>query len=183
MTVNIRARALCAAFTTTTFAAVILIGGWAGSAQAEDRPTEIQFDQPERIPTLRADELRGPIRRIVINDHSLIPREIVLDYGERFGWESQSRAASRIVFEREVARTLFCRSLVNFSIADDELRSSELQVNDVANFCQLEPGRYPYRVIRSDPSTGASRRLDGWVTVRGKSDSRSTSKVARSAAP
>jgi hypothetical protein len=41
-----------------------------------------------------------------------------------------------------------------------------LRLADNASFCELAPGRYPYRVIRSDPSTGASQRLEGVVIVR-----------------
>jgi hypothetical protein len=134
-------------------------------ANAQDRPSAILYDQPGTIPTLQAEPLRSSHRRIIIRDHSLEPREIRLKQGEPFAWVSLSRAASRIIFERESARGMICHSLVNFSIEEDELKSSELQLTDVANFCDLEPGRYRYHVNRADISSGASRRLDGVVVV------------------
>ncbi len=181
MTQDIEARSFRATlFVCALIASVVaLLSVGAGVANSEERPAGLRFEQAESIPTLRSEVLRAVHRRIVIEDHHLTPKEIILDYGEPFGWLSHSRAASRIVFEREVARSMMCRSLVNFSIKEDELKSSEMQVNDVANFCQLEPGRYPYRIIRTDPSSGASRRLEGAVIVLPAGESAGRRELAR----
>jgi hypothetical protein len=70
-----------------------------------------------------------------------------------------------IVFEREVAGSLICHSLVNFSIEDDELKSADIFPLDVVNFCEMAPGRYRYHVIRKDPDSRAKRRMEGVIIV------------------
>ena len=147
-------------------------------ASGDDRPTHIRYDLTSRVPTLQVDQLRVPHRRIIVSDHSLNPKEIILNHGEPFGWLSHSRAPSRIVFEREVASAMLCRSLINFSIEEDQLRSSELRVMDMANFCELSPGRYPYRIVRTDPNTGASRRLEGAIIVLPKETAETVQRLA-----
>ncbi len=147
-------------------ASIVFLSTLVGPAAADTRPANIQYDQPGTIPTLQPGALLIPRRQITIGDHTITPKTIILDSGEPFGWLNQSRAPSRIVFEREVAHAMVCRSLINFSIKDDELKSSELRINEVANFCELEPGHYSYRIIRTDPSTGASQRIEGAVLVR-----------------
>jgi hypothetical protein len=72
------------------------------------------------------------------------------------------------VFEREIARSMVCHSLVNFSIVDDELKSAPIHAGEFASFCQLKPGRYRYKVIRPDvPQSGkdVARMLEGEIVV------------------
>jgi hypothetical protein len=139
---------------------------WSSLATADNRPTQIKYEPPEWIPLLKLENFRADQQRIVIRDHVVIPKALILDHGEPFAWESRSRAASRIIFEREVAGHMICHGLVNFLIHEDELKSSELQLSDVANFCELEPGSYRYRIVRTGPAMGVRRRLEGVVVVR-----------------
>ena len=73
-----------------------------------------------------------------------------------------------VVFEREVARSMICHSLVNFSLKEDELRSAPIHAGEFASFCQLKPGRYKYKIFREAmPASGsdAARRLEGEIIV------------------
>jgi hypothetical protein len=56
---------------------------------------------------------------------------------------------------------------VNFSIKDDELRSAPIHAGEFASFCQLKPGRYKYKIVRTDPADhhDAARRLEGEIIV------------------
>jgi hypothetical protein len=83
-------------------------------------------------------------------------------------WISYSPIPSEIVFEREVARSMICHSLVNFSIKDDELRSAPIHAGEFASFCQLKPGRYKYKIMRPTAGQGsisAASHLDGEIIV------------------
>ena len=83
-------------------------------------------------------------------------------------WISYSASPSVVVFEREVARSMVCHSLVNFSIVEDELKSAEIQAGEFASFCELKPGRYNYKVVRPNPlesGLDAARRLEGTIVV------------------
>ena len=158
-------------------AATLLLAavGQAGEARAEDtRPTEIPYDTPGEIPTLDPGYGREDHEVVIITDEALQPRSINLDEGQLVAWISYARAASSVVFEREVARSMICHSLVNFSIQDDELRSAEIHTGEFASFCELKPGRYRYKVVRRDPDAagagGAARRLEGEIIVGRASD-------------
>ena len=76
---------------------------------------------------------------------------------------------SVVVFEREVARSMICHSLVNFSIKEDELRSAPIHAGEFASFCQLKPGRYRYKIVRPDANlaagTDARRMLQGEILI------------------
>jgi hypothetical protein len=141
----------------------------ASAAFGDDRPTEIPYETPGPIPNLNADALRTEKREtVVIMDHSLNPRLVRLKEGQIVAWMSYSGVPSVVVFEREVARSMICHSLVNFTIKDDELRSAPIHVGEFASFCQLKPGRYKYKVVRPNPgeSAGAAAsRLDGEIIV------------------
>jgi hypothetical protein len=136
---------------------------------ADDRPSEIVYTTTGAVPTLSAAALMATRRYVVIQDQTLRPQRVVLGKGEQVAWISRSRAPSAIVFEREVAASMICHSLVNFAIEDDELRSGLLHAGDVASFCELQPGRYRYKVRRPDPlmggAGGASHRLEGVIVV------------------
>lgn len=105
-------------------------------------------------------------RFVTLSDHHLHPRIITIREGEHLAWLSYSGAPSTIVFEREVAASIVCHHLVNFSIEDDELKSGEVRAGDVVHFCNLDPGRYRYHIVRDDPATRAKRRLEGVVVVQ-----------------
>jgi hypothetical protein len=104
---------------------------------------------------------------VLITDHALNPRLVTLDEGQLVAWISYTPHASVVVFEREVARSMICHSLVNFSIREDELRSAPIHAGEFASFCQLKPGRYRYKVVRPEPAEhmAASRRLEGAIIV------------------
>ncbi len=134
----------------------------------DDRPTEIPYDTPGEIPTLSPDYSMTSHKVVLITDNALNPRLATLDEGQLVAWISYSPVPSRVVFEREVARSMICHSLVNFSIQDDELRSAPIHAGEFASFCQLKPGRYRYKVVRSEAgqkSIDAAKRLDGEIIV------------------
>ena len=135
----------------------------------DDRPTEIPYETPGLIPNLNVEAIKTEQREaVVIMDHALNPRSVKLEEGEIVAWISYSGVPSVVVFEREVARSMICHSLVNFTIQEDELRSAPIHVGEFASFCQLKPGRYRYKVVRPDPGqagAAASKRLEGEIIV------------------
>ncbi len=151
-------------------AGVMLLVGLTGSAFAkDDRPSEIPYDTPDRLPTLDPSYRQSSHKVVLIADAGLNPKLVTLEEGQLVAWISYSRAPTTIVFEREVARSMICHSLINFSIVEDELRSAEIHPGEFASFCQLKSGRYRYKVIRRDPKlagvSGGLRRLDGEIIV------------------
>ena len=51
---------------------------------------------------------------------------------------------------------------------DNELRSAPIHAGEFASFCQLKPGRYRYKIVRTDSqNTGidARTKLDGEIIV------------------
>lgn len=142
----------------------------AGSVNAEDdRPNEIPYDTPDKIPSLDPSYRQSNHKVVLITDHGLNPRLTTLQEGQLIAWISYGRAPSRIVFEREVARDMICHNLINFEIVDDELRSAEIHPGEFASFCELKPGRYTYKVVRPDPKlagpSGGHKRLNGEIIV------------------
>ncbi len=103
----------------------------------------------------------------LITDYSLNPQLVTLDEGQLVAWISYSPVASTVVFEREVARSMICHSLVNFSIEDDELRSAPIHAGEFASFCELKPGRYRYKVVRPEPAGQGidAGRLEGEIII------------------
>ena len=147
-------------------ALTLLLAG--ASFAGDDRPTEIPYDTPGDFPQLSPDYNMTSHKVVLITDNGLNPRLATLDEGQLVAWISYSQAASTVVFEREVARSMICHSLVNFSIKDDELRSAPIHAGEFASFCQLKPGRYKYRIFREGiaPSgSDAARKLDGEIIV------------------
>jgi hypothetical protein len=141
----------------------------AGSAFADDkRPSEIPYETPGDIPQLSPDYNMTSHKVVLITDNGLNPRLATLDEGQLVAWISYSAMPSTVVFEREVARSMICHSLVNFSIKEDELRSAPIHAGEFASFCQLKPGRYKYKILRERvPPTGsdAARKLEGEIIV------------------
>ncbi len=147
-------------------AAVLLT---APSSAKDERPSEIPYATPGQIPALDPSYRRTSHKVVLITDQALSPRLTTLEEGQLIAWISYSKVPSTIVFEREVARSMICHSLVNFSIKDDELRSAPIHPGEFASFCQLKPGRYRYKVIRTDPRSAgamaARARLEGEIVV------------------
>ncbi len=137
----------------------------------DDRPTEMPYATPGKIPELNPDYGMITHRSVLITDQALNPRLVTLTEGQLVAWISYSSAASVVVFEREVAKSMVCHALVNFSLIEDELRSGPIHAGEIASFCQLKPGRYKYKVVRPDLSEhqDARRRLEGEIIVA-KSD-------------
>jgi hypothetical protein len=135
---------------------------------ADERPTEIPYSGDSALPSLSPEYKLTSHKVVLITDNALNPRLVTLDEGQLVAWISYSPVPSVIVFEREVARSMICHSLVNFSIKDDELRSAPINAGEFASFCQLKPGRYKYNVVRPDrggAGTDAARRLEGEIVI------------------
>jgi len=136
---------------------------------ADDRPKELPYEQPGNIPQLDPDYRRSSHKVVLITDQALSPRLVTLDEGQLVAWISYSKVPSQVIFERDVARSMICHSLVNFSIEDDELKSAEIHPGEFASFCELKPGRYRYKVVRRDHKIagqeGAAKRLEGEIIV------------------
>jgi len=147
---------------------VLLVAPSLGGADT-DRPSEIPYDTKGEIPSLNPDYRRTSHKVVLITDDALSPRLVTLEEGQLVAWISYSKSPSTIVFEREVARSMICHSLVNFSIEDDELKSAEIHAGEFASFCQLKPGRYRYKVVRQNPKAGGhdtgARRIEGVIIV------------------
>src|SRR5262245_53111734 len=136
-------------------------------APAEDRPSEPPYATPGEIPSPNPDSRVGSHKLVLILDHELNTRLVNLDEGQIVAWISYSPMPSTVIFEREVARNMICHQLVNFAIKDDEVRSAPIHAGEFASFCQLKPGRYKYKVVRTDPAdhVEGTRRLEGEIIV------------------
>ena len=164
--VTAASRTLRRALTLLGAALALLLAGSAFAA--DDRPSEIPYETPGDIPQLSPDYNMTSHKVVLITANGLNPRLATLDEGQLVAWISYSAVPSTVVFEREVARSMICHSLVNFSIKDDELRSAPIHAGEFASFCQLKPGRYKYKILRErvPPSgTDAARRLEGEIIV------------------
>jgi len=142
-----------------------------GATFAGDRPSTINYSMPGTIPLLDSSTLARPTKRVLITNNALHPSRVTLEPGERVVWESYAGTATSIVFEREVAASMICHSLVNFRLDEDELRSAEIHTGEKASFCELKPGQYRYRAVRTNPRNGArggaATRIEGWIVVNG----------------
>ncbi|MGH0030484.1 MAG: hypothetical protein ACQGVC_11885 [Myxococcota bacterium] len=147
----------------------LLLACLALPALAEDtRPKEMPYETPGEIPQLSPKYKMNEHEVVLITDQSLNPRLVTLSEGQLVAWISYSASPSVVVFEREIARSMVCHSLVNFSIVEDELRSAEIHAGEFASFCQLKPGRYRYKVVRPNPlgtPVDAAKRLEGEIIV------------------
>jgi hypothetical protein len=142
----------------------------AAVASTGGRPSELRYEMASPIPMLDSSVYRrAPHELVLITDHDLQPRVVHLVEGHGVAWLSRARSPATIVFEREAAKHMVCRSLVNFALDEDELVSSALQTGDFASFCRLEAGRYRYKVVRRGAvlpeAAQAARRLDGVIIV------------------
>ena len=133
----------------------------------ENRPPVMPDADTADIPQLPPDARLTSHKVVLITDESLNPGLVTLDEGQLVAWISYSASESVVVFAREVARDMRCHSLVNFSFADDELRSAPIGAGEFASFCELRPGRYDYKVVRPIrvKPEDASRELKGQIVV------------------
>ncbi len=139
-------------------------------AKEEIPPTEMPYEVAGDIPSLDPLSYRMNTKAVRITDNSLEPRQVTLEEGQLVAWVSYSPIPSTIVFERNVARSMICHSLVNFSIQDEEIRSAEIHAGEFASFCELKPGRYRYKVVRSEAhktAITATANLRGEIVVNG----------------
>jgi len=137
-------------------------------AAEDDRPKDIPYETTSEVPLLDPSYRMSSHKVVLITDQALNPRLVNLDSGQLVAWISYSGWPSTVVFERETAKNMICHSLVNFQIKDDEIRSQPIHAGEFASFCQLKPGRYKYRVVRTDnPTTGKAPRksLEGEIIV------------------
>jgi hypothetical protein len=150
-------------------AALIALCFLAAPVFAEDtRPKEMPYDTPGEIPQLSPKYKQTDHEVVLITDNALNPRLATVNEGQLVAWISYSAAPSTVVFEREIARSMVCHSLVNFSIQDDELKSAPIHAGEFASFCQLKPGRYKYKVVRPEAlkaGQDAARKLEGEIVV------------------
>ena len=139
------------------------------AARAEDtRPKEIPFETPAEIPQLDPTYRAGNHQVVLITDQAISPRLVKLSGDQVVAWLSYSSQPSAVVFEREVAKNMTCRQLVNFKLEEDELRSGLMHAGDFASFCELKPGRYTYKIVRPNTGTNtrsAAPRIDGEIIV------------------
>jgi hypothetical protein len=155
------ARALAAAAVASGLAVPFAAGA------ESQRVAEIRYEMPGSIPQLTPRWGVQPREVVRVTDDRLSPRWLKIRQGESVAWVSHARGLTRITFEREVAASMICHSLVNFHLEDDELRSGLLRTGDVASFCELAPGRYRYRVVPHSPESDRqlSSRLEGVIEV------------------
>ena len=141
---------------------------WVGPviAEEEERPKEVPYDTPGNIPQLSPDYRQTNHKVVLITDDTISPRSVSLKEGQLVAWISYSHNAATIIFEREVARSMICHSLVNFSIQDDELRSAPIHPGEFASFCELKPGRYTYKVVR--PQAGMESHMQARGLLEGE---------------
>ena len=146
--------------------ALLLVGP---ASANEDRVSQPREETLEDLPTLDPGYQMNTHKVVLITADSLNPATVNLDPGQLIAWISYSPSKSTVVFERSVARSMICHSRVNFSFEEGELRSTPINAGEFASFCQLKPGSYRYKVVRSNasdpPGADASRMLEGEIIV------------------
>ena len=146
--------------------ALLLVGP---ASANEDRVSQPREETLEDLPKLDPDYQMNTHKVVLITADSLNPTTVNLDPGQLIAWISYSPSKSTVVFERSVARSMICHSRVNFSFEEGELRSTPINAGEFASFCQLKPGSYRYKVVRSNasdqPGADAGRMLEGEIIV------------------
>ena len=143
---------------------------WVGPASAsEERDVQPRVETLEDLPQLDPSYQMNTHKVVLITADSLNPATVRLEPGQLIAWISYSPSNSTVVFERDVARSMICHSRVNFSFEGGELRSAPINAGEFASFCQLKPGSYRYKVVRSNasdqPGADAGRMLEGEIIV------------------
>ena len=148
-------------------AAALLLAGPA--LAEEDRASQPRVEALEVLPQLDPSYQMSSHKVVLITADSLNPATVRLTPGQLIAWISYSPSASTVVFERGVAKSMICHSRVNFSFEEGELRSTPINAGEFASFCELKPGNYRYKVVRSDasdpPGADAGRTLEGEIVV------------------
>ncbi len=146
--------------------ALLLVGP---ASANEDRVSQPREETLEDLPKLDPGYQMNTRKVVLITADSLNPTTVRLDPGQLIAWISYSPSKSMVVFERSVARSMICHSRVNFSFEKGELRSTPINAGEFASFCQLNPGSYRYKVVRSkasdQPGTDAGQMLEGEIIV------------------
>ena len=146
--------------------ALLLVGP---ASANEDRVSQPREETLEDLPKLDPGYQMNTHKVVLITADSLNPATVNLDPGQLIAWISYSPSKSTVVFERSVARSMICHSRVNFSFEKGELRSTPINAGEFASFCQLKPGSYRYKVMRSNasdqPGADANRMLEGEIIV------------------
>ena len=146
---------------------VLLLVGPASAS--EDRASEPRVETLEDLPKLDPDYQMNTHKVVLITADSLNPATVNLDSGQLIAWISYSPSESTVVFERNVAKSMICHSRVNFSFEDGELRSTPINAGEFASFCELKPGSYRYKVVRTkasdQPGADADKMLEGKIVV------------------
>ncbi len=147
-------------------AALLLVGP---ALAEEDRASQPRVETLEDLPQLDPSDQMSSHKVVLITADSLNPATVRLTPGQLIAWISYSPSASTVVFERGVAKSMICHSRVNFSFEEGELRSTPINAGEFASFCELKPGNYRYKVVRSDasdpPGADAGRTLEGEIVV------------------
>ena len=143
---------------------------WVGSASAsEEGASQPRADTLEVLPQLDPGAQMNTHKVVLITADSLNPATVNLDSGQLIAWISYSPSESTVVFERDVAKSMICHSRVNFSFEDGELRSTPINAGEFASFCELKPGSYRYKVVRTkasdQPGADAEKMLEGEIVV------------------
>jgi hypothetical protein len=145
--------------------ALLLVGP---ASATEESASQTRVETLEDLPKLDPDEMNTH-KVVLITADSLSPVTVNLDSGQLIAWISYSPSQSTVIFERDVAKSMVCHSRVNFSFEEGELRSAPIDAGEFASFCQLKPGSYRYKVVRSSasdpPGAGAGRMLEGEIIV------------------
>jgi plastocyanin len=148
-------------------ALVLLLVGPASAN--EDRASQPRIETLEDLPKLDPSYQMNTHKVVLIKPNSLSPATVELAPGQLIAWISYSPSKSTVVFEQAVARSMICHSRVNFSFEEGELRSAPINAGEFASFCQLKPGSYRYKVVRSNASdpaeADAGRTLEGEIIV------------------
>ena len=147
-------------------AALLLVGPASATEESALPPTP---ETLEVLPKLDPSYQMSTHKVVLITADSLNPVTVNLDPGQLIAWISYSPSKSTVVFERSVARSMICHSQVNFSFEEGELRSTPINAGEFASFCELKPGSYRYKVVRSnasdEPGADAGRTLEGEIVV------------------
>ena len=149
--------------------ALLLLGP---ASASEDRDVQPRVEMLEDLPQFDPSVQMNTHKVVLITGDSLSPATVRLDLGQLIAWISYSPSESTVVFERDVAKSMICHSRVNFAFEGGELRSAPINAGEFASFCQLKPGSYRYKVVRSNasdpPGADAVRMLEGEIIVGAK---------------
>jgi plastocyanin len=136
---------------------------------SEERVSQSEGESLEGLPQLDPSYQMSTHKVVLITADSLKPATVALAPGQLIAWISYSPSKSTVVFERSVAKSMICHSRVNFSFEEGELRSTPINAGEFASFCQLKPGSYRYKVVRSSAAgtagADADRMLEGEIVV------------------